>query len=342
MTERNDDGRSANNFGETKRVKTVEQTKIKKQISIFHVFLNNVASLGANLTTKKTTAFIALAVLTPQFSQAQSASTRLPSISGPISSSLGGAGVVSTEQSEAGFVNPASLAMAKAQAFSVIHQDGHIYQNTEQEFTGVTIVDPMTTPSTPTSISYVQGKNKFASADEFEFVYANLSFARTLADNMSIGFSVLYSSIPYENEDYVEWNGTVGFLYRPVNNFLLGLKYTHLVPPNDIPQEIKLPAELAVGGEYDMRGLLKIRGEVSRFEDLNPDKKWVLKTGFQAPIGTFFMYRMGYRFDQVIDEGALTVGLAFIGPQFKIDYSFQEHQVKDGKTVHSIDLRWPF
>lgn len=278
-----------------------------------------------------------------QFSQALSNPTRLSPISGPISNAMGGSGLASTEQSEAGFVNPAGLSRAKDASFNFLYQNGFESGDVLNRFFAVAMVDSTTIPDWPTFFSYAKRTVREEGFKKIEGDYFNLSFGYRLFERVNFGLSVLYSEFEELGNNDHEWNGSVGFQYSPLNALIIGLKYAHIVDvPSDYDESLRLPPEVGLGLEYTIRSSLRLRAEAVRADHLNPDKKWIVKGGFEAPIGDFMKYRMGFKSDPTTNEDALTAGLAFDGPQFKIDYYFLEQQRKDGKTTHGIDLRIPF
>lgn len=260
---------------------------------------------------------------------------------GPTSLGLANTGRAGLESPESIFLNPALVGMLNKSGAQFVYLDGKPTDATHQSEWGVTLVDSESDLVSHGALSYRStrrvGFGPPANGDLW-----HMGFGKLLTPRFAFGVSgywLKYRSPGLEIPD--QWNGSLGLLYLITPN--LGLAY---VLDSPFRQSGALPASLrealthSAGVFYKLNEISRFRLDLTRQEDLNPDKKLELGTSLEVMTSDFFVFRLGNRWNWREDYSALGVGLGFAGPRLKVTYGFQKTWEGQG-TLHSVDLRIP-
>jgi hypothetical protein len=86
----------------------------------------------------------------------------------------------------------------------------------------------------------------------------------------------------------------------------------------------------------------RLRIDALHPDEFNPNNRWNLHSAIETEISEFVLFRLGARLDEVQEQRFVTAGLAFNGPNLKIDYAIEKNLFHTGGAVHSVDLRTSF
>lgn len=276
--------------------------------------------------------------LTPNFAKAQY-------FTGPIASSLGGAGRASGDTGEGTFMNPAILAHAPLFEASAYLSSGKPLSGGEQRVYGLTISDNSPNVIVPGALSYIQTKTTREGQPTIEGKYWQAAFGTFYMPGLSFGLSLNYLDQELAGaESYDQINGSAGILYVPKGTIGIGLTYHNFISASaETPQELQLVPVVGLGFNYLYEKFLRVRADITRpHERFNPNKEFNYHFGIESKAGEYLILRVGHQWAQVENTQVLTAGLGFAGPRLKVDYSYEKSQLPGSGALHSVDLRIGF
>ncbi|MCB0357005.1 MAG: hypothetical protein KDD40_08365 [Bdellovibrionales bacterium] len=263
---------------------------------------------------------------------------------GPISSGLGGAGVASTEVAETSFLNPATLAHAPTFVAGIFYQDGWLEGVMHDTELAINLVDNSEGVIFPGALGFVQKRTTYPGADPVDKRIWQLALGNFVVPMFSAGLSFNFMEYEASGDSYTQFNMTAGILWNPHPDWGFGLVVYHLLPRDEeIPLYFRDLQQATAGITYIASEFLRLRLDVSKTLEMNPQKKLQVKGGMETFITKFFVLRLGWRNDQLNKNDSLTLGFSFVGPRFSIDYAYQKSQEEQEKgALHSVDFRIPF
>jgi hypothetical protein len=140
-----------------------------------------------------------------------------------------------------------------------------------------------------------------------------------------------------------QWNYSLGALIILNESFGVAYVVDNLAKPGSaVPRGLREDTRQGLGVYGNIAEIAKMRADVSRSEKFNPNHKLVYSLGLESMLSEWFVFRMGFRRDELADGRFWTTGLGFNGPRLKVDYAFEKNAEGTGGAVHSVDLRVPF
>ncbi len=263
---------------------------------------------------------------------------------GPVSSGVGGAGVASVEVVESSFFNPASLAHAPSFVGGVFYKDGWLDGVNHTSELAVNMVDNSEGVIIPGGFGFIQRRTNYLGLPSVDKKLWNLSFGNFFISKLAFGASFHYVESETSSESYDDFNLTAGIIWNPHPDWGFGLSCYNLLGGNEeIPLYFRELANLTAGFTFIASEFLRVRFDVAKLLEQNPDANLVLKGGIESFLSEYFILRLGWNSDQNSNQETLTAGFSFVGPRFTLDYAYQQKQqgIVNG-PLHSVDLSFPF
>lgn len=256
---------------------------------------------------------------------------------GPQSRSLGGTGRATTSGAEGPFLNPASLAHVKQ--FTIAGFANFIQNdlNVSTRDLGGVFIDNNPDAVLPAAFSYLQRTGDLGRGtprlrqDDYQ-----LSFGRLVTSGLAAGLSVRYfkdSTDPSNSTSL--WTGHWGLLFTPFENLGLGFVKYNVAPTNLAAAK----SSSGFGAHYLIQDMLRLRGDLTYQDVDNPGAKVALMLGLEAVVQNTFMFRTGYKADQLNQQETMSMGLGWDGPRIGFDYAYELMTTNSSYYVHAIDLR---
>lgn len=263
-------------------------------------------------------------------------------------SGAGGAGRAVGQAAEAGLLNPALIPLAPAFEGVAYYQDGYWAREEHQNLKGVTLLDNHEGVIVPGSLSYLQSRRTFvepttqASSSVEEELWQG-SIGKFYNRHWSLGLSALRLSSKFEGREHVQWNGVAGVYVVPHPLWSLGFVYYNpFHPSSEVSESIRLVPQVSLGAALVFPHVARLSFDLSRWEKMNPDKKWIYQLGLETFVAEFLSLRFGGDWDDNNKRTLATAGLSFNGPRLRLDYAVQKQVRNDRGAVHNLALRLSF
>ena len=265
-------------------------------------------------------------------------------LSGPVATSVGGAGRASLDPLEGAFLNPATLSQLNNYNMGVFFGDSHDLSSGEQRDLSFAISDSTPDKILPAAVAVTKRKITRSALPPVEQrdYYAAVADGVVTNLSMGIGFHRLESTI--DSEKVVQNNLHLGFLFTPSENMGIALvAYDFLGADSDILSDIALRRTVALGFTHIFLDFFQVRLDWAMVIQANPDHKSKLMLGLESRLFEFFLLRMGAQRDELTGQTFVAVGSSFNGPRLALDYALQRELAPvDGGVRHLIDLRLKF
>lgn len=283
-------------------------------------------------------------------SVSEAASTEAPYRVGPVASALGGAGRAAIDVGEGGWLNPAALVHVRSYHFGLSHQQSHRDLGDSYRDFAVSISDGGEEKIAAGSFNYVQrthlrGGPGAVSAESRDFQFSLAGFF----PNKRLAMGLTYRRLIHEQPgfDSAQDNFTLGLLYPFSDRFGVALVGQDLAGASDsVAPEARMIPSVSVGAHIVPHEIVRLRADVVRRLELNPDNLENIHLGLESWFDPNFAFRMGSAWLESQNEQWLTVGLGFKGPRLSFGYAFEiqtrEKVSRDTNgTRHSFDLWLP-
>jgi hypothetical protein len=274
---------------------------------------------------------------------------------GAISGALAGAGRSSVDSSESYLLNPATVAHLRGAAISfgsATFRRPPSDNSDQQGFDGWHLSLNENSPDAVvgTSIYLSQTKNNqpFTSLNTAtQFNDAWLTLGNFIFPQLTGGLSYHYHESQTKLKAYEEHNLGMGFLWTPWERFGVGVSVQNLKTASpEIPDELTLGTTSGVGLLYLHEDYLRLRLDFARKMHKLPAQttsEWAF--GLENAMTPWLFARIGLGQQKTDEEKTtqkVTFGLGFAGPRFGIHYGFQQFQLDQQGTEHSVDFMIPF
>jgi hypothetical protein len=94
----------------------------------------------------------------------------------------------------------------------------------------------------------------------------------------------------------------------------------------------------ALGTEFNVLGILKLRGDIVRPEKSNPNRSANLNAGVEFDLTEGFLLRTGGIWDTVRSETYWTLGLGWMGPRLCAAYAYKNNVNLAGAVTHVFQM----
>jgi hypothetical protein len=246
---------------------------------------------------------------------------------------LGGAGRAANTALDAHFLNPAALALARGTNFGGAYQWG----------------DPsLGTPSANTAYVITDNDQESIINGGVAYVTKSQSTPNNIQTDQDVSMDVAFHILPTlavgvqghrlfrQNTNapgFTKYNLTAGALVTPTNWF--GLAFVGYDLFND--PDIVLNPTFAVGLNFIILDIFRIRADASRPEELNPQHTGELNLGIEFSLGFDCYLRTGGEWNDVAKQTYYTAGFGFEGPKLNIAYAFRTNVNVNGDTYQTLE-----
>lgn len=262
---------------------------------------------------------------------------------GPISSALGGTGIAAMDSPEAAFLNPALVPLFKGFEMDVYYRDGYPDPGQHRTAYGIGAGDNTETVYFPGAFNYIRMRDmgRASAAADSELWHGSLG---KNFGPVSFGVSAYrFTSKVTDDQEYVQWNFNLGALWIVDKWIGFGYVLQNIANPGgDVPAGLREDMLQGLGSFVAIGEIARLRLDITRHEQNNPQQKMVYMAGFENSVHAFGVFRAGYRWDEERGQRYATAGVAFNSPRLKIDYAFEKNVKGTGDALHGVDLRLPF
>lgn len=263
---------------------------------------------------------------------------------GPTASSMGGAGVASSDASETVFLNPASIAHAPDFEAGAFYKEGYL-TNTEQNRRdlGLSFVDNSKGILVPGALSYFKSRAGAVGGPSAEAQLWQAAIGFFILRNLSLGVSLyrLQQNID-QGAEHIQWNSSVGVTYAASRNLGFGFAYYNFVKrPGGIPLFLRQLPGWRFGVNYGFSDILRLRADLQMHLEENQEQRAQILYGMEVKSLKFLSLRVGHRLDDVNKLSFVTAGIGFDGPRLKMNYSFEKNTRGNFGAMHGVDIRIP-
>jgi hypothetical protein len=269
--------------------------------------------------------------------------TEAPFRIGPATSALGGTGRTSTDTSEIGWLNPATLVHIQSYHFALSHQQSFRDQGDGYHDYAVMLADGGEDKIAAGSFSYIQRWSLNKSGVEakqkdlqgaFGFFWPGKRF--------SVGAS--YRRLIHEQHgaDITQDTFSLGTMFPLGDAFGVAFVGHDLAGGSGTaPIEARFSPSVAAGLHATLMTILQLRADLVRPLRENSEGRNNVHLGIESWFRPDFAFRLGGKWLENRDETWATVGVGFKGPRLSFGYSFEkETRTADG-TRHTFDLWLP-
>ncbi len=270
---------------------------------------------------------------------------------GPTAAAMGSAGRAGAEAAEGVFFNPAVLSHIPMVKMGAFYSSGQPQSGESQQTLAFSLIDGNPEAIIPGAVNYLRRSRDFEAGPAWKEELWQVSVGQFVLPRWALGASLFrFSAQPEEAwggsfsppESSAQWNGNLGLLYTPRADLGLALTYHNLLPSSSrVAEEFRLIPHMGLGANYLLSDFFRLRMDLVKYLDRNPDSRMNVAFGFESLFSEFFALRLGSHWDEFRSRHSWTAGLGFRGPRFLLDYSLERHR-EGGGAVHSVDLRLPF
>lgn len=262
---------------------------------------------------------------------------------GPISSALGGTGVAGLPGSESALANPALVPLYGQSSVDAFYRDGMLSSGEHRQAIGLGALDHTGDSIMPGALHYLRMRDtgRYRLPVNGELWHGALGQQYNQFAIGVSGYRLIYD-VPTDRS-YTQWNYSVGTVYMFTTSIGIGYVLKNLANPgSEVPLGLREDLTQAFGVLMGLGDVARLRLDLARAEHFNPDHKMAYMLGFESKTNDLFIFRLGYKYDDLKFQRLWTAGLSFDGPKLKIDYAFEKNQDRTSGALHSVDLRLPF
>ena len=257
---------------------------------------------------------------------------------------MGGSGRAGAESTEIMFHNPTAVAIGKAgMEAGLMYSDGYWADGEHETGMAVALAENDPTNFSPGGFAYIQKRNTQNGLGWSERYYFG-ALAKTMSPVFTMGLSVYHLQQELDGgEKHSHWNGALGTLLTLSPDVGIAYVFSNPIESNeDVPEPLRPVMQQTLGIHWLIEDLMRVTLDVTRWEKFNPDKKGLIQMGSEIRIAEFAVGRFGLEVDDIRKRNAGTLGIGFLGPRLRANYSFYKPMTETGRAMHSVDLQLPF
>jgi hypothetical protein len=172
-----------------------------------------------------------------------------------------------------------------------------------------------------------------------------LSLFTKLSDQVAFGGTGKYLAIQPHNErnlqNTYEWNGDLGFSYRPMDSLSLGVSVINFMNDDKgyFPSSVQMGGDYKANENWTVSFLLMALSKVQEASSLSrpSDSQIMAALGIDYTINSFSI-RGGYRENKAWDERLSTLGFSYTTEKFRCDVSSEFLLEGEGDPTYAFDL----
>ena len=250
---------------------------------------------------------------------------------GSVSTSLGGAGVGSINETDSAFNNPASIYFFQQKSAALSYGS---------EAQRISLSDNGKDALFPAVIGYSRN-----TAFDLETEALHLGFAYPISPVFSAGAAFGFQTtkvLPKTNKERQNIVD-VGVTYKPTAWLSAGLVLKNQpLNDSDLADTIDDRPTIAAGLEMQYMDLTNLRFEIESGKNTQSDEKQIYKFGLESYMNEWLFGRIGYQNNNLESQNYFTAGIGIGGSQFGLHYAFTKESERQKDDDHSIDLVMPF
>lgn len=277
------------------------------------------------------------------FALTLSASAFGATFSGPVSTSLGGAGTAGVHILEASHLNPATLPHLKGYYMGVLYNSSASQGDASAPATsvsglGLVITDASEEVLIPAAASYTRG-TRLVGSTEFTETEIHVGIGFKVVKRVSAGVSVdRVTRTQTSGPEFIDHNATVGALYAPYDNLGFAVVFRNMLETRNI----EMNPTTTIGAFWMYEKLWRAYLDLSQPQKRNPSRREIIAIGVEnSPLGGGVFIRTGGRWDQYEGKRFMTAGLGWDGPNLSLDYGYEKNLDYD-EYRHLVDMRVQF
>jgi hypothetical protein len=263
--------------------------------------------------------------------------------SGPMSTSLGGAGSAGVNILEGSHLNPATLPFIQGYHAGFLYNSSSAGSQgnlpaTSVSGLGVVLTDASEEVVIPASASYLKG-NMYVGDKEYTQTEIHVGMGFRVVSKLAAGVAVERRTRNLLNgpED-VEHNVTTGLLFTPLGNVGLSLVFHDMLDVRNIPMN----PTTTIGAMWMYHKVWRVYADWSQPQKSNPSRREIISIGVESsPMGEDIFVRTGGRWDQYNEKRYLSAGMGWDGPNLSLDYGYEKNLDFD-EYRHLVDMRLQF
>jgi len=241
-------------------------------------------------------------------------------------------------------LNPATIPLVKNYEFIGFYRDGEIAEGQHRQGWAVGVVDNSEDVSFPGAAHYGKIRDTGRSPHGINGEIWHMAGGYLFQDRLALGFSAY--RIQYKSKGdraYTQWNGSLGMVV--LINDLISLAYVYdnvARPGSATPLGLREDPKHTLGFFGRAGDLMTVRADIQREMEFNPQGRLTYMFGAETITSDWFLFRLGFRLDDLRNQRVATAGFGFNGPRLKVDYAIEKNIEGTSGALHSVDMRIPF
>lgn len=265
-------------------------------------------------------------------------------LTGPVASSLGGAGRAAVDDGEQALLNPALVVHGSPFTSELIYMDGYADKNEHDNIKAIGFTDNTDEIFASGGYFFAQRRRTFDKKNTAEENYHQFSLGGFIVDHFAVGLAITYLDTDVVGgPSYNQWDGNLGFHYNPKPDLGFGLVVYNILNRDDrVPDYLQNQDSIFVASHYLLPEILRLRVDLGQQLSENPNNKMQFQVGAESKVGGFLITRLGFEKDELLRRDLYSIGFGFDGPRMKLDYVYRHNQDYSDGAMHGVDLRLPF
>jgi len=248
---------------------------------------------------------------------------------GAVSGATAGSGVGNNEVVDGVYLNPATISLFAQKSFAASYSKNHL---------NVHFTDNGKDALFPASLIYTSNDINGLKTRGYHLAFA-YSFWGQLA--LGVDASMREISADFLPEKYNQTVVSTGLFYQNDGWGLGVVSKNKPLSNTTLTDDLDQTATVAAGVSWIYENFAKFKADVESAEDQKANKV-IYMFGLETYINDWVVTRFGYRNDNVHSLNYFTAGLGFLGPQFGLNYAYQNEARSTTDPLHTIDLNIPF
>jgi hypothetical protein len=265
-------------------------------------------------------------------------------LTGPVASSIGGAGRAGVEAGEQHLMNPAMIAYGESLISVPVFMDGYLGPDEHDRVLGITLAESGEEIFAPGAFTYVNRRQTFPDRNTREEQFYQISMGKNILPGLVMGGGFHLREVKeLGGASNTVMNLDLGF-HIPLTEYAgLGLVFYNVAPRKaGIPANFQEDHSVGFGSRFLIHELVAARFDLTHQLSSNPDAHWGVNSGFEWKIKQLWVFRSGYDYDGLKNRKFWTAGLGFEGPRLVVDYSYKDNLDETTGAMHGVDFRLPF
>jgi hypothetical protein len=259
---------------------------------------------------------------------------------GPVSKALGGTSAAGPESHDSLFTNPALASYAEEMDAGFFYSNDKLREKQSESSFGIQMIDNSQNLVLAGGLAYLQKNVHAPSTASYDEKTWMIGGARPLFRLWSVGASFSRTEYFFADRSFKQYDANIGALYVPRNSLSFGYVLQNFTRAGgEVPEELRLPLQHVLGFNYLWQEFFRVRLDLRYQTERNPDHQWIIHSGIESSLGSFFVLRLGGLWDEVGKKAIGSMGIGFLGPRLRVNYAYQ--WLNDGEQAHSVDIRLP-